>query len=197
MIILTRKEEILYAALDLASEHGMKAVTLSQIADRVGIKKPSLYNHFASKDELMNSMYHFIREQAGRNAAPLPDIGKTDADAEEILLESFRSYYAFVTQEDMLKFFRVLYSERSTSAAAARIMLEESERMIHSVKSLFYALVVHGRMKNDDVDTAALSYAMTIHAMTDRYIDMMTAGVDADVLPEAERYIRWFCAKMR
>ena len=35
---MTKKEEIIRAALELASENGLKAVTLSQIADRIGIK---------------------------------------------------------------------------------------------------------------------------------------------------------------
>lgn len=195
---MTRKEEILYAALELASEYGLKAVTMQQIAEKVGIKKPSLYNHFSSKEELINSMYSFIRERGAGDSADMPDIDLLcDTDTEEILLESFRSYYAFVTQKDMLKFFRVLYSERSTSPAAARIMTEESERMIKYVRSLFYALAVHGKIKNEDIDTAAFSYAMTIHAIVDRQMDMLTAGMDGDVFAEAGRYISWFCRKMR
>ena len=195
---MTRKEEILYAALELASEYGLKAVTMQQIAEKVGIKKPSLYNHFSSKEELMNSMYSFIRERGAGDSADMPDTELLcDTDTEEILLESFRSYYAFVTQKDMLKFFRVLYSERSTSPAAAKIMTEESERMIKYVRSLFYALAVHGKIKNEDIDTAAFSYAMTIHAIVDRHMDMLTAGMDGDVFAEAERYISWFCRKMR
>ena len=61
---MNRKEEIIYATLELASEYGLKSVSLSQIADKVGIKKPSLYNHFKSKEELVTSMYTFLREKA-------------------------------------------------------------------------------------------------------------------------------------
>ena len=59
-----RKEEILYATLELAAENGMKGVSMSQIADKVGIKAPSLYNHFKSKDEIIREMYLFFRGQA-------------------------------------------------------------------------------------------------------------------------------------
>ena len=45
---MNRKEEIILAALELASVNGLKSVSMSQIADRVGIKAPSLYNHFKS-----------------------------------------------------------------------------------------------------------------------------------------------------
>ena len=56
---MNRKEEIIYATLELAAAYGMKAVSMAQIADRVGIKAPSLYNHFASKEELIREMYGF------------------------------------------------------------------------------------------------------------------------------------------
>ena len=58
---MTRKEEIIYAKLELASEYGLKAVSLGQIAAKIGIKKPSLYNHFKSKEEIVSAMYAFLR----------------------------------------------------------------------------------------------------------------------------------------
>ena len=36
----------------------------SLIADKVGIKKPSLYNHFSSKEELVEVMYQFLSKEA-------------------------------------------------------------------------------------------------------------------------------------
>ncbi|MBQ5418174.1 MAG: TetR/AcrR family transcriptional regulator, partial [Oscillospiraceae bacterium] len=142
---MTRKEEIIRAALELASENGLKAVSLSQIADRIGIKKPSLYNHFKSKDELVNGMYSALREHAKQNSSTPADFSAlADKSLEEILLLSLQGYLRFLTDKDMLCFFRVLYSERSTSPAAARIMLDETERMVESTRTLFYALVVHG-----------------------------------------------------
>ena len=59
---MTRKEEIIYAKLELASEYGLKAVSLGQIAAKIGIKKPSLYNHFASKDEIVSEIYSELRK---------------------------------------------------------------------------------------------------------------------------------------
>ena len=37
---------------------------MAQIAEKVGIKKPSLYNHFESKEALIKEMYEFIREKS-------------------------------------------------------------------------------------------------------------------------------------
>ena len=196
---MNRKEEIIYAALGLASEYGLRAVTLSQIADRVGIKKPSLYNHFGSKEEIVEAMYIMLRERARTHNAPPPV--DMIMSLEQILLSGMEGYLGFITDSNMLTFFKVLYSERSTSPAAAQIMLEETDRMISTVRELFYALVVHGKMKNNDVDTAALSYAMTVHSLVDRQMDRMTAqGSDAPaeqgVLQELRDYIKWFAGIM-
>ena len=199
---MSRKEEIIYATLALASIHGLKAVSLSMIADKVGIKKPSLYNHFKSKEEIVSAMYAFLREQAKKNEVP-DDLsvlfeGRT---LEEILLVCLSGYMQFLTVSEMLCFFKVLYAERSTSPEAAQIMLEESDRMVRYTKTLFYALVVHGKMKNADIDTAALSYAMTIHSLVDLQMDRLTAahtGLPETVVPSPEllAYIRWFSKQM-
>ena len=200
---MNRKEEIIYSALELASEYGLKSVSLSQIADKVGIRKPSLYNHFKSKEELVNSMYTFLREKAQMGVATTSgvDTFPEDKSLGEILSESISLYFSFLSDENMMKFFKVLYSERSISQVAAQIMLDETDRMISVTKNFFYALVVHGKMKNENVDTAALSYAMTVHSLVDRQMDMITAGVrDAPVtseLPkEIREYVQWFCERM-
>ena len=56
------------ATLELAANKGLGNVSMNMIADKVGIKKPSLYNHFASKEELVEVMYQFLREEAKKNA---------------------------------------------------------------------------------------------------------------------------------
>lgn len=200
---MSRKEEIIYAALELASEYGLKSVSLSQIAEKVGIRKPSLYNHFKSKEELVNSMYTFLRKKAQMNVGITsgPDTFPEDKSLAEILTGSISVYFSFLSDVNMMKFLKVLYSERSISSVAAQIMLDETDRMISVTKNLFYALVVHGKMKNENVDIAALSYAMTVHSLVDRQMDMITAGlsdaIEKSELPkEIREYIHWFCERM-
>lgn len=198
---MTRKEEIIYATLELAAENGMKGVSMSQIADKVGIKAPSLYNHFRSKDEIIKEMYRSLREQAltGKDGGE-PDYSKLqDKSTEEILLGSVAAYMGIVSNKDMLRFFKVLYSERSTDSIAASIIVEETERMIRASKNMFYALVVHGRIKNENVDMAAMTFSLTIHSLIDYRMDMLTAGIVDEFGEEGSPvpknildYVRWF-----
>ncbi len=199
---MTRKEEIIYATLELASEYGLKAVSLGQIADKIGIKKPSLYNHFNSKDEIVSEMYSVLREWAQRHNTVSADYTSLfdGSSLEDILTACVSEYIGFLSDKDMQSFFKVLYSERSTSPTAAQIMVEETERMVSNTKTLFYALVVHGKMKNENVDTAAMSFALTIHSLVDRQMDRMTANKETisitEISEDMKAYIKWFSKQM-
>ena len=46
-------------------------------------------------------------------------------------------------QEHMINFYKVIYSERSLNPVAAKIVAEETDRMILATKQLFYAMEVH------------------------------------------------------
>ena len=50
------KQKILEKALELFSTQGYDAVSVGQIAKAVGIKAPSLYNHFPSKQAIFDAI---------------------------------------------------------------------------------------------------------------------------------------------
>lgn len=64
-------------------------------------------------------------------------------------------------QEKLLTFYKVIYSERSIQPMAARIVAEETERMIIATKQLFYAMEVHKLFHFENADMSAVSFAMT------------------------------------
>ena len=57
------KQEILEASLDLFSVQGFEATSISQIADAVGIRKASLYSHFESKQEILDTLVKQVLQQ--------------------------------------------------------------------------------------------------------------------------------------
>lgn len=57
------KQVILAAALDLFSVQGFEATSMSQIAEAVGIRKPSLYSHFESKQKILDVLTRTVMEQ--------------------------------------------------------------------------------------------------------------------------------------
>ena len=189
---MNRKEEIILVTLELAAENGLSNVSMAQIAEKMGIRKPSLYNHFKSKEEIIAAMYQYLREKS-KEQLSLADIDYgefiKEKSMEEALAQSVENYSSISTESKMLSFYKVIYSERSVNPTAAKIMAEETRKMILATKNLFYALQVHKKICIEDIDMAATSFAMTVHAMMDYQLDCSCSG-EQDMI---QNYIKWFC----
>ena len=185
------------ATLELAANKGLGNVSMNMIADKVGIKKPSLYNHFSSKEELVEVMYQFLSKEAKKTA----NIGAIDyttffagKSALEILRGIVKGYFNMNQQEHMINFYKVIYSERSLNPVAAKIVAEETDRMILATKQLFYAMEVHKLLHFKNPDMSAVSFAMTIHGLMDYGLDQRNGQyrfeTDKSLLGN---YLKWFC----
>ena len=190
-----RKNEIIKATLELAAENGLGTVSMQQIASKVGITKASLYNHFSSRDEIVEEMYTVLRDMSKKKAA----VGGVDynklgqeASMKDILMGTVGSYRSMVNDPDMFLFYKVIMSERTINKVAAEIMAKETETMINATKSLFYALEVKKIAHFDDPDAAAFSFAMAVHAILDYESDLKFAGLD-EKLEMMSGYIEEFC----
>ena len=193
-----RKKEIIMATLELAANKGLGNVSMNMIADKVGIKKPSLYNHFASKEELVEAMYQFLREEAKKNA----NVGAIDytiifagKSALEILKMMVGGYFNMNQQEHMLNFYKVIYSERSIQPMAAKILAEETEKMVIATKQLFYAMEVHKLLHFQNADMSAVSFAMTVHGLMDYELDLRSGECKTENQERnnLDEYLQWFC----
>ena len=51
------RAEILEAAWEVSREHGLAALSMRDLALRVGLRAPSLYSYFGSKDEIYDAMF--------------------------------------------------------------------------------------------------------------------------------------------
>jgi AcrR family transcriptional regulator len=54
------KDRVLRAAMALADEGGIKAVSMRKIAQELGVEAMSLYNHVASKDEIIDGIVDLV-----------------------------------------------------------------------------------------------------------------------------------------
>ena len=50
------RERVLRAAIALADGNGIESLSMRNLADTVGVKPMSLYNHVAHKDDLLDGM---------------------------------------------------------------------------------------------------------------------------------------------
>ncbi len=178
-----RKKEIIQATLELAAENGLGTVSMQQIADKIGITKASLYNHFSSREQIVEEMYELLRDASRKKA----DIGSIDYDhltadlpLEQILTAAVNTYRDMVSDPQMNLFYKIIMSERSINPTAAEILVRETKTMINATKTLFYALQVKKIADFINVDTAAFSFAMAVHAILDYEFDLQFSGTEAD-----------------
>ena len=89
----TTAERILDAAENAFAERGFAGASLSQIAEAVGIRTPSLYSHFASKRELFEAV--ITRRMDGYIEAILSYLREpVNLERTESLLLELMSYHA-------------------------------------------------------------------------------------------------------
>ena len=193
---MDRKKEIIYATLELASEIGLRAVSMQMIAERIGIKKASVYNHFASRDEIVEAMYTFLREKSKAANGGAVDFESlfSGHSLKEILTVVVDSYKELCASPEMFAFYKIIMSERTMDKKAAEIMVMETEKMISSTTMLFYALQAKGYTDMKNIEVAAYSFAMGVNSIINYEFDL--AGIDRpNPKYTLDMYIDEFCEK--
>ena len=191
-----RRTEIIYATLELAAENGLRAVSMQQIADKVGIKKASVYNHFKSKEEIIEAMYSFLREQSKSGisgGAPDMEALMNGRTLKEILILTVGNYRKMSTSPEMYTFYKIIMSERSLDKNAAEIMAAETEKMVGATTMLFYALQAKGFVDMKNIETAAFSFALCVSSIINYECDLAQSGRE-NTRHTLESYIDEFCS---
>lgn len=57
------RDRILIAAVEIADERGLGAVTMRELASRLRVEAMSLYNHVANKDDILDGMVDLVIEE--------------------------------------------------------------------------------------------------------------------------------------
>ncbi len=89
------RREILAAAWACAREHGVAAVSLRDVAERVGMQAPSLYSYFASKYEIYDAMFSQGQVELAETMEFLPEENLTRGD----FRAGARAFFAFCTSD--------------------------------------------------------------------------------------------------
>ena len=89
------RQEILSAAWAVARENGLAALTLREVASRVGMRAPSLYSHFASKHAIYDAMFG----QAWRSYEELTDGDVLPAQPRAVLRACARRFFEFAVAD--------------------------------------------------------------------------------------------------
>ena len=89
---LTR-DRVIDAAIEIADEQGAATPTLAQVAARLGVRAPSLYNHVAGLDDLRHALTLRALDELGRRLQAAA-VGRSGADALRAMAGAYRAFAA-------------------------------------------------------------------------------------------------------
>jgi AcrR family transcriptional regulator len=170
------RDELTRVAARLFAERGYQGTSLADLAEAVGVQKPSLYHHIAGKEELL---WDVAQEGAAAFHAALDAVPETGAASERIRL-ALRAHLGVVSaQLDVATVFvrewRFLSDEHRAAFVAERHRYEER------VRDLFREGVESGDLRTDvDIPTAVLLF---LSAANWAYT-WLRAGADTDELAD-------------
>lgn len=92
---MTAKKEIVETTFGLMMKYGIRSVSMDDIAKAIGISKKTIYQHFANKQELINSVIESQIESDVRDITMIVD--KSENALDEIILMA-RHILAFLRE---------------------------------------------------------------------------------------------------
>lgn len=99
---MSTRDRILYEALTLFSENGYDGTSVEEIADKVGIKAPSLYNHFKGKEDILNALIDMAEARYEESFGSDRRIGKLPESREEFIQTAMQRV-SFTMNDPMIR----------------------------------------------------------------------------------------------
>lgn len=194
------KQKILDKALELFSTHGYDSVSVGEIAKAVGIKAPSLYNHFPSKQAIFDAI---VESTAAKYEA---DTGKIDIHVqnvsqdipvfteitEDVLFEKVRQIFEYSLHNEQISSFRRMMTieQFRSSELAALYSKRYVDRVLAYHAGIFRALIAVDEIRAEDPDTLAMMYVapvLTLIAVCDRQPER-----ESECLDKLQKHVQLF-----
>lgn len=112
------KDDILSAGIKIIESEGFDRLTLSSLASELGVKKPSIYHYFASKDEIIRELYVRARELLRKHTFRVD----FTLSAEEVLTAVYLHWEALWRDEEIGPYLSLLSQRGSIDEEAYEIL---------------------------------------------------------------------------
>ena len=189
---MTTKDRILDEALTLFAENGYDGTGVEQIAEKVGIKAPSLYKHFKGKEDIMNALIDAAEAHYEASFGSSEHIGKLPESKEEFI-QSTLGKVSFTIHDPMIRKIRkFLVQEQFRSERLAEITTKhqlDGLRLMY--KKIIEGMMNKGLFREDDPEmlaTEVVSPVVLWISKADRQ-----PQYEKEITESIEKHIRHFC----
>ena len=194
------KHRILDEALTLFSEKGYANVFVADIAEKVGIKAPSLYKHYKSKQAIFDAIIEEMNRRFIEEAGTLQiDGADAEADAEiyrhipeEKLITLGKDLFLYFLHDDYTRRFRkMLTIEQFHDKQLADVYMKQYVDDPLSYQGMLLGLMVSaGVLPTEDVEIMTLHFYAPIYMLLT--ICDREPKREAEALKTMEAHIRQF-----
>jgi AcrR family transcriptional regulator len=118
-----RRRQLLEAALEAFVSRGYHAAAMDEIAERAGVSKPVLYQHFPGKLELYLAL---LDESVDNLVDTVRDALSSTTDNKQRVAATFSAYFEYVAGKGQA--FRLVFESDLSNEAAVRDRIERGQR---------------------------------------------------------------------
>lgn len=170
---MNTKERIMEAALTLFSQRGYDAVSVGQIAETVGIKAPSLYNHFKSKQDILKAVMDEMNRRYDREVAARQMNGRIAGEdmtlfaqmSESQLLSTGLALFSYFLHDSYVQRFRKMLSigQFENREMAELFSKQYVDDPLSYQGAMFGLMIQTGILKEEKPDIMALHFFAPIY----------------------------------
>lgn len=170
---MNTKKRILDEALTLFSENGYGNVYVAQIAEAVGIKAPSLYKHYKSKQDIFNAILDEMKKSYDKQALMLNISGDdavsdaevySDIGEDELVRMAIGLFLYFLHDDYAQKFRKMLTIEQFRDSELAHLLTKEyGDDPLSYQSAMFSMLCEKGVLRKYDPAVMALHFYAPIY----------------------------------
>lgn len=195
------KDRILKEALQLFSQYGYEAVSVVQIADAVGIKAPSLYKHYKSKQDIFHSILlemekRYLTQMSAmkmNGTQPDMDASKYEGLSQDHLIAMGKQLFLFYLHDEFnAQFRKMLTIEKYHNADLADLFTQQyMDGPLQYQGHIFKLLLEHKKILNINPSIMALHFYAPLFLLLTR-CDSQPA-YEKKALEITEQHIKQFC----
>lgn len=189
---MSTKDKILDEALTLFSENGYDGTSVEQIAEKVGIKAPSLYKHFKGKEDILNAIIVNAEAHYEESFGSEKQIGRLPESKEQFVCATMEKI-SFTIHDPMIRKIRkFLVQEQFRSERLAAITTRHQLDGLQGMYTkIVRAMMKEGLFKEDDPALLAIEITAPVVlwiAKADRQ-----PQYEQEIMESIEKHIRHFC----
>ena len=189
---MTTRDRILDETLTLFAEYGYDGTSVEAIAERVGIKAPSLYNHFKGKEDILNALIDMAEARYEEFFGSDRQIGRLPESKEEFIQAAMRRVSFTMSDPMIRKMRKFLVREQFRNERFAEIT---TKHQLDGVRNM-YASIIKGMMdkglfKKDDPELLSTEVTAAVALLISK-ADRQPRS-EQESMESIERHIRHFC----